>query len=40
MANGKSRTVTEFTTIPSGLTFKQVNEYINSIDEEKKYVLK
>ena len=40
LANGKSRPVTEFTTIPSGLTFKQVNEYINGLDEEKKNVLK
>lgn len=38
MANGKSKPVTEFTTISSGLTFKQVNEYINSLDEQKKKV--
>ncbi len=34
MAEGKSRPVTEFNTIPSGLTFKEVNEYINSLDNK------
>lgn len=36
MAEGKSRPVTEFDTIPSGLTFKEVNEYINSLDKVKR----
>ena len=36
MANGKSRPVTEFTEVTPGLSFKDFNNYINSLDEKQK----
>ena len=36
MANGKSRPVTEFYDVQPRLSFKEFNEYINSLDFEKK----
>ena len=35
MANGKARPVTEYPTVPEGLTFKEFNDYVNSLDEYK-----
>ena len=35
MAEGKSRPVTEFFEVQPGLSFKEFNEYINSLDENK-----
>ena len=34
MSEGKSRPVTEFYEVKSGLTFKEFNEYINSLDNK------
>ena len=34
MAKGKSRPVTEFSTVEAGLSFKEFNNYINSLDDE------
>ena len=34
MSEGKSRPVTEFYEVESGLTFKEFNEYINSLDNK------
>lgn len=36
MAEGKSRSVTEFFEVKPGLSFKDFNEYINSLDEKYK----
>lgn len=36
MAEGKARPVTEFFVVEPGLSFKEFNEYINSLDEVKK----
>ena len=36
LAEGKSRPVTEFKEVPIGYTFKEFNDYINSLDENKK----
>ena len=36
MAEGKSRPVTEFFEVESGISFKEFNEYINNLDEVKK----
>ena len=34
MSEGKSRSVTEFFTVEKGLSFKEFNEYINSLDND------
>ena len=34
MSGGKSRAVTEFFEVKSGLSFKAFNAYINSLDEK------
>ena len=36
MSGGKSRPVTEFYTVIPNISFKEFNEYINSLDEENK----
>lgn len=36
LVEGKSRPVTEFFEVKPGLSFKDFNDYINSLDEEKK----
>ncbi len=36
LAEGKSRPVTEFKEVPIGYTFKEFNDYINSLDEKKR----
>ena len=36
MAEGKSRLVTEFFEVKSGLSFKEFNEYIKKLDEKNK----
>ena len=38
MAEGKSRPVTEFYEVQPNLSFKEFNEYINSLDEENKSI--
>lgn len=38
MAEGKSRPVTEFFDVQEGLSFKEFNEYINGLDEKRKYL--
>ena len=35
MADGKSRPVTEFFEVEPNLSFKEFNDYINSLDENK-----
>lgn len=35
MAEGKSRPVTEFDDVPVGLSFKELNMYINELDNKK-----
>ena len=37
MSNGKSRPVTQFYDVLPNLSFKEFNEYINSLDETKKH---